>query len=256
MSRRTNRVSHADEPAQRATRSNQVKAGWRIGVLTAVVAAAAIVVVAVHRHGSSTPKDNSVALAQELATLANRSTHTSWLVTFAFTRTTATGDKLHDTVLGAHYASPKPSQPSLDIDDGLGSLVVTAGDTTYSCTAVGSTPQCLQRAAGDSTSKPGSVYGGAVISGDYSIARAPGVTIAGLAARCFTLRRLHGNPIPGLGFSSEQCYSSAGVPLESRLQNSGALDERVAQTVRRVIGRTDLLPLLSPYGLSRFAPAG
>jgi hypothetical protein len=223
-------------------------------VVVVVALAVAIPAVVIHAHDSH-PKDDSTALAQELADLANRSTTTSWLVTFAFTRTTATGRKLHDTVVGAHYASTNASQPSLDIDDGLGSLVVTAGNRTYSCTTVGDKPQCLGRTASDTTSKPGAVYGGAVVSGRYSITRAPKATIAGLEAHCFFLRRRRDNPLPGLGFSSEQCYSTAGVPLLSKVQRSGALDERAALSVRRTVGRADVLPLLSPYGVTRLAPA-
>ena len=93
------------------------------------------------------------------------------------------------------------------------------------------------------------------MSGRYDIERLPSVHIAGLEARCFALRLQHGSPVPGLGFSSEQCYSSAGVPLRSRVQGSTATDERLATTVRRTVGRADLLPLLAPYGLERLAPA-
>jgi hypothetical protein len=116
-------------------------------------------------------------------------------------------------------------------------------------------PQCLERPTVDRTSRPGDVYGGAVIGGRYDISAAPPARIAGLDSRCFVLRLKQGSPVPGLGFSSEQCYSSDGVPLRSRVQGSTATDERVASTVGRTVGRTELLPLLERYGLERLAPA-
>jgi hypothetical protein len=197
--------------------------------------------------------DDPVALVSELAALANRGAGATWLVTFAFTRTTTSGGRLQDTIVVAHLAPPNGS--SIDIDDGLGSLVVTAGGRTYSCTVVGDQPQCLARAAAGGTSRPGDVYGGAVVGGRYDISRAPTATIAGLVGRCFLLKLRTGVPVPGLGFSSEQCYSSDGVPLRSRVQRSRAVDERVALTVRRTVGRGELLALLSQYGLERLVPA-
>jgi hypothetical protein len=193
------------------------------------------------------PGNEPVALAEELAALANRGARADWLVTFAFTRTPASGGQLHDTLVVAHTRS-------IEVDDGLGSLVVTAKGRSHSCTHVGGKPQCLTRPAAGSASHPGAVYGGAVVDGRYTITRGPSATIAGLEARCFFLRLLTGNPVSGIGFSSEQCYSSDGVPLRSRVQTSGALDGREALTVRRTVGRTDLLPLLKPYGLEQLAP--
>jgi hypothetical protein len=200
-----------------------------------------------------TPPADSIALARELAAVANRGARATWLVTFAFTRVTTSGARLHDTIVVAHLASTDRS--SLEIDDGLGSLVVTWGARTFTCTVPRDQPQCLERAATDRTSRPGDVFGGAVVGGRYDISRAPPVRLAGLAARCFALRLQAGVPVPGLGFSSEQCYSSDGVPLRSRVQRAGATDVRVALTVRRTVGRSELLPLLSQYGLERLAPA-
>ncbi|MDQ1466273.1 MAG: hypothetical protein QOH10_688 [Actinomycetota bacterium] len=197
-----------------------------------------------------------VVVVRELVALANRGARATWMVTFAFTRTTANGGRLHNTIVVAHRSASAGSSNGvpIDIDDGFGSLVVTAGVRTYSCTVVNDEPQCLARAAGGATARPGAVYGGAVVGGRYDIARMPAATIAGLDARCFSLRLRAGLPLPGLGFSSEQCYSLVGVPLRSRVQRSGAVDERVALTVRRRVGRDDLLALLSPYGLQRLVP--
>jgi hypothetical protein len=116
-------------------------------------------------------------------------------------------------------------------------------------------PECLERAAAEHTADPGDVYGGAVVSGRYAIERMPSLHIGGLDARCFALRLRKSTPLPGLGFRSEQCYSSDGVPLRSLVQGATATDVRVAVTVRRAVGRADLLPLLSTYGLDRLAPA-
>ena len=188
-------------------------------------------------------------LARDLATLANRSAGATWMVTFDFTRTNTAGDQLHDTLVIAH-------RPSIEVDDGLGSLVVDAGGRTYSCIVVGDTPDCLTRDEVGGTTEPGAVYGGAVVSGRYDIGRAPSATIAGLSGNCFRLRlRTGALPVAGLGYSSEQCYSDDGVPLRSRIARAGGTDERVALTVRRVVGRDELLPLLTPYGLERLAPA-
>jgi hypothetical protein len=193
------------------------------------------------------PGADPVVLAQELAALANRGAGASWLVTFAFTRTPGAGGQLHDTLVVAHT-------PAIEVDAGLGSLVVAAGSRTYSCTEVNGRPQCLTRSAAGGAAHPGDVYGGAVVGGRYAITRGPAATIAGIRARCFFLRLLRGDPVSGIGFSSEQCYSSEGVPLRSRVQTSGALDEREALTVRRTVGRAELLPVLQPYGLARLAP--
>ncbi|HEY5013667.1 MAG TPA: hypothetical protein VIK61_13320 [Acidimicrobiia bacterium] len=193
-----------------------------------------------------------ITLVRELAALANRGAGATWMVTFAFSRTTASGGRLQQTLVQAHVTSA--GRPTLDVDGGLGSLLVTSGRNTYSCTVVHDRPECLARAGGTGTARPGDVYGGAVVSGRYDIARRPTATIAGLTASCFFLRLLTGVPVPGLGFSSEQCYSSAGVPLRSRVQASAAVDERVALTVRRVVGRAELAPVLSQYGLERLAP--
>jgi hypothetical protein len=189
-----------------------------------------------------------LGLARELAALANRGTAATWLVTFAFTRANTAGRQLHETLVVARRGS-------LEVDDGLGSLIVTAGARTYSCTDVGNQPQCLSDVSVGGTSKPGDVYGGAVVSGRYAISRGPSANIAGLDARCYSLRLLNGVPISGLGYSSEQCYSSDGIPLQSRIVRAGGTDERVALTVRRTVGRNDLLPVLAPYGLGGLAPA-
>jgi hypothetical protein len=93
-----------------------------------------------------------------------------------------------------------------------------------------------------------------VVTGRYDIARAPSSTIGGLFAHCYVLRLLTQVPLAGLGYSSEQCYSRDGVPLRSRIARPGGTDERVALTVRRTVGRADLLPILTPYGLQRLAP--
>lgn len=199
------------------------------------------------------PGEDPVTVARELVALANRGARASWLVTYGFTRFTATRNRLHDTIVVAHVRSA--GRPALDIDDGLGSFVVTAGGRTYSCTVPRDKPECFERAAAERTAKPGDVYGGAVVSGRYDIERRPSLHIAGFEARCFALRLHTGAPIPGLGFRSEQCYSNAGVPLRSLVQGSTATDVRVAVTVRRTVGRADVLPLLSAYGLDRLAPA-
>jgi hypothetical protein len=200
------------------------------------------------RHGN-----DPVELTRELVAVANRGARASWLVTYGFTRFAADRNRLHDTIVVAHLRST--GRPALDIDDGLGSFVVTVGDRMYSCTATRDEPECLERTAPERTARPGDVYGGAVVSGRYGIERLPSLHIAGLEARCFALRLRKGAPVPGLGFRSEQCYSNAGVPLRSLVQGATATDVRVAITVRRALGRADLLPLLSPYGLERLAPA-
>jgi hypothetical protein len=193
-----------------------------------------------------------IARAEELAAVANRGARATWMVTFAFTRVTAAGRRLHDTIVVAHLASI--DRPSLEVAQGLGSLVVTAGDRTYTCTVLRDQAQCLERPA-DGTSRPGDVYGGAVVSGRYDISGPRTARIAGFPARCFVLRLRTGVPVPGIGFSSEQCYSSDGVPLRSRVQRAGATDVRVALTVRRAVGRSELVLLLTPYGLERLVPA-
>ena len=195
-----------------------------------------------------------IALARELAALANRGAGATWMVTYEFTRITATRGRLRDTIVVAHVAATK-QHASLEVDQGLGSLVVTAGHRTYSCTVPLDEPQCLERATTDRTSRPGAVYGGAVVSGRYDIASAPTQQIAGLEARCFSLRLRAGRPVPGVGFAALQCSSTDGVPLRSVVQGPRATDSRVALTVRRVVGRAELMPVLSQYGLERLAPA-
>ena len=220
----------------------------RVAAAAVVISAFALAIpIAVADAPAPTGAGGPVAAVRELVALANRGAAQTWLVTYAFTRTTDTAGQLHDTIVEAHG-------PSLDVDDGLGSLVVTTQRRTYSCTVVGATPQCLARPVAGDTAHPGDVYGGAVVSGRYTIARAPAATIAGLDAACFILRLIRGSPIPGLGFSSEQCYSRDGVPLLSRVQTSAAVDERSALTVRRTVGRAELLSVLQPYGLARLLP--
>jgi hypothetical protein len=211
----------------------------------------ATLVLAVTIVGSDAPLparagSDRLVLARELAALANRGARATWLVTFAFTRTNTSGTKLHDTLVVAHRGS-------LEIDEGLGSLLVDSGSRAYSCTVVGDRPRCLTSAGRGGTSKPGDVYGGAVVSRRYDVSRGPTSTIGGLLAHCYRLRLRSGVPLAGLGYSSEQCYSSDGVPLRSHIARPGGSDEREALTVRRVIGRDDLLPLLAPYGLQRLA---
>jgi hypothetical protein len=222
----------------------------RVATAAVVVAAAALAIpIAVaDSPAPAPPSGDPLALAQELADLANRGAQATWMVTFAFTRTNTAGNQLHNTLVVAH-------RRSIDVDDGFGSLVVTAGGRTYSCTVVRDQPRCLTATDAGGTTKPGAVYGGAVVSGRYDIARAPFATIAGLRARCFVLRLVSGDPVAGIGYSSEQCYSSDGVPLRSRITRPGGTDERDALTVRRAVGRNDLLPLLAPYGLERLAPS-
>jgi hypothetical protein len=203
--------------------------------------------------GSTRPLTTAQSLARQLAARADRGSRSTWLVTYSFVRTTNAGTHLNDTVATAHVAATGRTA-ALDVDSGLGSLVVTSDQRTYSCTIVGAKPDCLQ-SAGVGTSTPGAVYGGAVVSGRYSISVGPDVTLAGVTGRCFFLRLKHGSPLSGLGFSSEQCYSAAGIPLRSRIQRSGALDARDANLVVRAVTRADLLPILTPYGLQRLAPA-
>jgi hypothetical protein len=228
----------------------------RVAASAVVVAAVAL---AVPMAVSDTPAldvagHQRIDLARELAAVANRGVGASWLVTYAFTRTNATRNQLHDSIVLAHVPG-SATRPSLDVDDGLGSLVVTSGPRTYSCTVPLDQPECLERPTVEGTSRPGDVYGGAVITGRYDISAAASARIADLEARCFALKLKQGPPVPGLGFSSEQCYSSDGVPLRSRVQGPTATDERVAVTVGRTVGRRELLPLLERFGLERLAPA-
>jgi len=228
----------------------------RVAASAVVVAAVAL---AIPMAVSDTPAldvtgHERIDLARELAALANRGVGASWLVTYVFTRTNAARNQLHDSIVVAHVPRTA-TRPSLDIDQGLGSLVVTSGPRTYSCTVPLDKPECLERPTVDRTSRPGDVYGGAVVSGRYDISAAPSARIADLEARCFVLRLKQGTPVPGLGFSSEQCYSSDGVPVRSRVQGAIATDERLAITVGRTVGRSELLPLLERYGLERLAPA-
>jgi len=198
--------------------------------------------------------DDPVELARELAAVANRGADASWLVTYGFTRFTASDGRLRNTVVVAHLRSR--GQPPLDIDVGLGSFTVTRGTRSYSCTAPRDVPECFERASGaERTTKPGDVYGGAVVSDRYTIERLKSLHIAGQDSRCYALRLRTGVPLPGLGFRSEQCYSNDGVPLRSLVQGATATDVRVAVTVRRAAGRADVLPLLTPWGLERLAPA-
>jgi hypothetical protein len=201
--------------------------------------------------GSSHPSQSD-SLAQELAAVANRGPRAAWYVSYAFTRTTNDGRTLHDTALALHLPA-RAGRPALDVTTGIGAVVVTSGTRTWSCSDVEDGPPCLESKA-RGTDRPGAVYGGAIVSGRYSIARADAATFAGVAAHCYLLKLLHGDPVAGLGFSSEQCYSSAGVPLRSRVQSSGALDARTATGVRTKVTRADLLPLLAPYHLERLAP--
>ena len=218
---------------------------WRLdrrAAAAAVVAAAAALAVPIAATDVAVPAPPSgdrLVLARELAALADRGARATWMVTFAFTRTNTRGNRLHGTLVVAHRGA-------IDVDDGFGSLVVTAAGRTYSCTLVNDRPRCLTSADAGGTARPGAVYGGAVVSGRYDLVRAPFATIAGLRARCFELRLLSGDPIGGIGYSSEQCFSSDGVPLRSRITRPGGTDERIALTVRRTVGRDDLLPLLSP----------
>ncbi|HEX4489836.1 MAG TPA: hypothetical protein VH914_01400 [Acidimicrobiia bacterium] len=226
--------------------------GRRVG---AALAGAALILTMTScgSSGSTASPSKSEALAQELAALANRGSRSTWLVTYAFTRTTNAGAKLNESLVAAHVTA-RAGRAALDISGGLGSLVVTAGAQTASCTIVGSKPECL-RSKASGTNQPGAVYGGAVVSGRYSITRGDDSTLAGVGARCFFLALRHGAPLAGLGFSSEQCYSSAGIPLRSRIQRSGSLDERTASNVQTAVGRAELLPILTPYGLQSLAPA-
>jgi hypothetical protein len=223
---------------------------------SAVVGAAlalAIPIAVADAPAPAPPGGDRLVLARELADLANRGARATWLVTFAFTRTNTAGNQLHDTLVIAHRSAIDRS--SIEIDDGLGSLLVTAGGRTYSCTVGKDQGRCQVTARAVATARPGDVYGGAVVGGRYDIERAPSSTIAGLVAPCFVLRLRTGVPVAGLGFSSKQCYSDDGVPLFSRIARQGGTDERVALTVRRRVGRDDVLPLLAPYGLQRLAPA-
>ncbi len=194
------------------------------------------------RSGAASP----VELASELATLANRGSRASWIVTFAFTRTTPAGGVLHSTVVVGH-------RPPIDVESGLGSTVITVGDRSYSCTEVDGQQgaQCLPATA-SGTARPGDVYGGAVVSGRYDIRQLPATHLAGHDAHCFELRLRTGTTIAGLGFRTQQCYSDGGVPLRSYVERPGGTDERVAQVVRAPAGRADLDSLLSSLGLDRF----
>jgi hypothetical protein len=217
--------------------------------ISAFVVATAVLAITIGGSDAPLPAQSGtdrVALAHELATLANRGARAAWIVTFAFTRTNPAGNKLHGTVVAAHRGS-------LEVDEGLGSLTVDNGNRTYSCTVVGDQPECLESAAAAGTDRPGDVYGGAVVSGRYDIARGATATIAGSRAHCYVLRLRTTVPLAGVGYSSEQCYSSDGVPLESRITRPGGADQRIALTVRRTVGRDDLLAILAPYGLQRLA---
>ena len=147
-------------------------------------------------------------------------------------------------------------RPTLDIDDGLGSLVVTSGAAPTRARRGRAARSASRRPTVGRTARPGAVYGGAVVSGRYDIAAAPSQRSPGSRRGASSSTPPRATRSPASGSRREQCYSNDGIPLPSRVQ--GSLRDRRAprdQLVRTTVGRSDLLPLLEQYGLERLAPA-
>jgi hypothetical protein len=97
-------------------------------------------------------------------------------------------------------------------------------------------------------------------TGWYAARGAKDSTLAGLRARCFTLRWTDRGNVKTWGDRAKLCFSDDGVPLAQHVARGDSTDDTRATKVTRTVSDADLDALLAPYRdagpVGPVAPAG
>jgi len=191
-----------------------------------VAAVALFATAAVVREPQAPAPPPDARAARELVVLMRTGARRSWLVTYDFTRTLASGHSLHETMREGRT-------PGLHALLSGSSMTFERGTHQYECNLIGPRSECTQSATG-SFLPAWAVLRVAVHVGAYGVSREPPETIAGEPASCFRVATTGSRYLPDLGTESEMCLARDGVSLRQRIvRSSGDVDERVARSVRR-----------------------
>jgi hypothetical protein len=181
------------------------------------------------------------AAARELVALMRAGEGASWLATYDFTRTLANGSELRQVMREGRT-------PSLHVLYSGSAMTVERGNQTYVCNLVDDHSSC-DATPGGRALPASEVLRVAVSVGAYAVHRLPGRVIAGQPAHCFRVFATGAATLPDLGSDTDTCLFTDGVPASQRIvRTTGAVDERVARSVRRGVRTSAIEALKRSFG--------
>jgi hypothetical protein len=220
-----------------------------VAAVVVVVASVAVLTTTALVHSPAPGRDDDALL--DFVRLLEAGDDATWLVQYAAERSSGADRRVS-------YALVDANRPPVRVRSGLGSVTVTTPETSITCTDVDDESSACHDVTGDTTRPPGLVAAAiaqVVLDGAYALEPAPGRDVAGEAARCFRAEHRSGPTLGSLGTRSVHCFAADGVPLRTRVERFGVVDERTATAVSRAVTADDLLELLAPFG-DRLADSG
>lgn len=171
--------------------------------------------------------------ARELIAMLRAGEGESWLTTYDFTRTLASGRRLRQIM-------QEGRSPALHVLTAGSAMTIESPTRTYTCTLVDTGSACHEEATGP-TLPESEVLRVAIAAGAYGVTRQAGATIAGEHARCFRVLATGRGGLPDVGVQTEVCGAADGITLRDRVvHTTGDVDERTARQVRRSVSTADV----------------
>lgn len=185
-------------------------------------------------------------LRQEFLATYERSRRATWYITYDFARRLRNGASLDLTTVGLN-------RPPDYLRAGLGGLNGRVGGREVVCDDVDGNFLCapegtvvpFEEALAQEMSELRDVL--QPPAKWYAVEDGGEETVAGEAARCFTMRRIVAVPSPPYGDRAVYCFATTDdAPLLNRVERREGTDERRAREIRRQVDDADIAELLSP----------
>jgi hypothetical protein len=179
--------------------------------------------------------------ARELVALMRAGERASWLATYDFTRTLPNGSRLRQVMREGRTQS-------LHVLSSGSAMTVERGNHTYVCNLVEDRSSC-DATPGGRALPASEVLRVAVSAGAYAVSRRPTRVIASDPSRCFRVFAVGSGRLLDLGTETDMCLFADGVPSSQRIvRTTGAVDERVAQSVKRGVSTGAIEALERSFG--------
>lgn len=193
---------------------------------------------------ATAPATPEPVLRQQLLNAYERSRRATWLITYDFTRRLANGASLDLSVI-------ELNRPPDRLVAGQGGLSGRVGGRRVTCELIDGRSLC----GPEGPSVPFEEVLTAEMAELVDVLQPPAKwyaveggaerTVAGEAARCFTLRRVAAVFSPPYGERAEFCFAETdGVPLLNRIERREGTDQRRAREVSRRVADEDVAALL------------
>ncbi len=184
-------------------------------------------------------------LREEFLRTYERSRRATWLITYDFSRRLRNGSKLDLTTV-------RLNRPPDHLIAGRGGINGHVGGREIVCDQVEGREIC----APQGPAVPFEDALAAEVSELRDVVQPPAKwyavegsgqrTVAGEAARCFTLRKVVAVDAPPYGEQAEYCFAVAdAAPLLNRIERREGTDQRVAKQITRQVSDADIAELLS-----------